>query len=311
MNTYATYGVTIRSEFDLPELPTLSEPTEDTDVVFRRGAVEPVPESVPGEGGRRIVADPGQCRLSYDSYGSFLVENGRTVTYDPHTPDVVGTKVVRRLLENEMLGVLLHQRGHLVLHASAVEIDGRVALFLGPRGVGKSTTAAAFHADGYAIMEDDIVCVRFEDGVPVVVPGVPELRLKPDAVEALDLAETRTYADDGGSDKRYQRFEDTPDPAPVVACYILTEGESVSLDDASENDHLFSLIESTYTRGLLRETEQTDTHFGQCATVVETTNCRRLTRTDDHAALPSLIERVVDDIKSTERSHRNGETVGD
>jgi len=75
-----------------------------------------------------------------------------------------------------------------VLHASAVSIDGKAAIFLGPRGAGKSTTtAAAFGAEGYSVLEDDVVAIRFDEGVLTVVPGVPQLRLKSDAAAALGV----------------------------------------------------------------------------------------------------------------------------
>lgn len=40
-----------------------------------------------------------------------------------------------------LVGVLLERAGGVVLHASAVEVDGRAVLFIGPSGAGKTTTA--------------------------------------------------------------------------------------------------------------------------------------------------------------------------
>lgn len=62
----------------------------------------------------------------------------------------------RQLIQNELLGLILYQRDHLVLRASAVSVDGAAAIFIGQRGVGKSTTAAAFDREGYAVLEDDV-----------------------------------------------------------------------------------------------------------------------------------------------------------
>jgi len=295
MDTYSAYGLRIRSQFELPELPDADAGETSPDIVFQRGDVEPVPESVDGKGGRRIRATPDRCRLSYESYGSFVVENGERVRFDPISEDVLEMKVIRRLLENEMLGVLLHQLGRLVLHASAVSVDGEVAMFLGPRGVGKSTTAAALHAAGCPIMEDDIVSVRFENGTPVVDAGVPEMRLNQDAVDALGLSETTSYQNDGKSDKRYQQFEDVPDPAPLTKCYVVEPGESLAFEPISEQEQLFSLVGNTYAQGLLSDTDQADNHFRQCSSIVQQTSFRRLTRPDDIDELPKLVESVVSD----------------
>jgi len=296
MNTYSAYGLTIQSQFDLPELRS-AEASSDVDALFRQGEVKPVPKWVNGEGGRRIQADPAQCRLSYESYGSFLVEDGKRVTFDPNPAGVTTTKIVRRLLENEILGVLLHQRGRLMLHASAVVVDGNAIVFLGPRGVGKSTTAAAFHAHGYGIIEDDIVSVRIENETPMVHPGVPELRLNPDTVEVLGFTETTSYPNDGNSGKRYHRLDDMPSAAPILACYVLQPSQTYSVTPLPEREQLFSLVESTYTQGLLSDTAQTGNHFQQCRTVVARTKFRSLSRRDDLDDISALVGTVIEDAK--------------
>ncbi|MUV88610.1 hypothetical protein GJ629_00815 [Halapricum sp. CBA1109] len=291
--TYRTYGLTVQSAFELPELPIAGDAGE-ADVVIERGTVEPVPESVESHGIRRVQATPGHVRLSYDTIGSFLVTGGDRIVFDPVSTDVVGTKLVRRLFENEMLGVVLHQRGRLVLHASAVVVDGEAVVFLGPRGVGKSTTAAAFRTRGYPILEDDIVSIRFEDETPVVDPGVPEMRLRPDAVEALGIERTHQCEDDGGSDKRYLVFDEQPDPVPIGGCYVLRQGERLVIEDLPEKERLFQLVDQTYTQGMLSDTDASGDHFRQCAAVVERTSFGVLQRPSDHDVLPSLVAAVVD-----------------
>lgn len=298
MYTYSAYGLDIQSAFELPELPVGESDGSAPDVVFSRGTVEPVPQSVNGTKGRRVRARAGQCRLSYDSYGSFLVSDGESVRFDPLSEDVLETKAIRRLLENEMLGVLLHQRGRLVLHASAVAIDGEVALFVGPRGAGKSTTAAALHRRGHPIMEDDIVSVRFEDGIPIVDPGVPEMRLNSDVVDTLDIKGTREYEDDAGPQKRYDEFEETPDPAPLGRCYALEKGDKIAIETLSQREQLFGLTEATYTQGLIPDTESSERHFQQCSEIVETTPFHRLTRPDDFKKLPAFLDAIVENILS-------------
>lgn len=291
--TYHTYGLTVQSAFELPELPAV-ESAEEGDVVIERGTVEPVPESVTGHGIRRVVATPEKVRLSYDSIGSFLVTGGDRIVFDPTSTDAAGTKLVRRLLENEMLGVVLHQRGRLVLHASAVVVGGSAVVFLGPRGVGKSTTAAAFRTHGYPILEDDIVSIRFDGETPIVDPGVPEMRLKPDAVEALGIGGTRQYENDGDSGKQYLELEEQPDPVPLERCYVLQQGERLAIDSLPERERLFQLIDQTYTQGMLSDTDASGDHFRQCAAVVEQTTFGVLRRPSDHDSLPSLVATVVD-----------------
>lgn len=63
----------------------------------------------------------------------------------------------------------------LLLHASAVAVDGRGVLIVGRAGSGKTTLALALLALGAELVADDRVrVVRGDDGRPLVMP-VPEL----------------------------------------------------------------------------------------------------------------------------------------
>lgn len=67
------------------------------------------------------------------------------------------------------------------LHASAVEIGGKVAIFLGQSGSGKSTLASYLAENTKASrVSDDILPVLFEENNLVALPHFPQLKL-PDA----------------------------------------------------------------------------------------------------------------------------------
>lgn len=298
MNYHAAYGLTVRTPFELPELPAVNPHSGQVDVEFRFGDVASVPESDGTSNGRRIAASPGDVRLSYDELGSFLVESGERVLCDPRSTAVVEGETFRRVLENEILGLILHQRDYLVLHASAVSVDGKAAVFLGPRGAGKSTTATAFHRTGYPMLEDDVVGIRFDGPEPTVVPGVPQLRLRDDAADALGVTDASTPSSEASYDKRYLPVEGVPDPATLAGCYVLREGETVSLEPLSGHKKILELIARTHARGLLSDTDQSPVHFSHCSTVVETARFCVLKRPNDLGRLPDLVETVATDLLS-------------
>ncbi|SEP21094.1 hypothetical protein SAMN05216388_104517 [Halorientalis persicus] len=298
MHYYSTYDLIVESEFQLPELPTVEPETATIDVAIRSAEVEPVPDSEGGTGRRRIQAEPGICRLSYDSIGSFLIKNGAQILFDPDHDGIIEKKITRRLIESEILGVLCHQRGLLVLHASAVSVDGKGAVFLGDRGAGKSTTAAAFYTGGNGLFEDDVVGIRFDHEGPVVLPGVPQLRLDPQAAEALGITDTVRYEDDWGPNKCYHATGNAPAPAPLAGCYILQEDEGLTIEQCTGQEAFVSLVSQTYAHGLLADTQTERDHFQQCSEIVETAQIRRIKRPKNFERIPELIEQVTEDVKT-------------
>src|SRR5436309_1183330 len=111
--TYSAYGLGIRSELLLPEL---EQSRSGHDVEIRLGSVD------------RITADDRRVRhaarvsareafLYWQEVGAFGVEEGARITVEPAPgADEEG---VRLLLLGSVFGVLLHQRGELLLHASS------------------------------------------------------------------------------------------------------------------------------------------------------------------------------------------------
>lgn len=301
MYRYTAYGLEIQSSLQLPEFPRSEGTASSVDAVFRQDAVEPVPESVPGVGRRRIAAEPGRCRFSYDGIGSFLVENGERITFDLATelaPESIPRKVVRRLFANELISMLVHQRGELVVHASAVAVDDEAAVFLGPKGAGKSTTAVAFHEQGHPVLEDDLVGIRFDEaGQPLVVPGVPQVRLLPDAIDGLALEGT-TQPEEGDAEKRYKTVVTAREPKPLTQCFFLETGSEISFESVDPQDRVVRLIAQTYTGGLLSETETVADNFERCTAVGTTATFATLSRPQDHAQLPAVVTAVVERMRA-------------
>lgn len=297
---YSAYDLLLRSAFELSELPTVGESSDPPDVEIRRGFVEPVSESVEGTGGRRIAATPNAIRLTYESIGSFRVEGGDQVVCDPVDEEASEREFFRRLIENELLGLVLYQRDHLVLHASAVSVDGQAVIFIGPRGAGKSTTAAAFGAEGHSVLEDDVVAIRFDDDGPIVVPGVPQLRLKSDAAAALGVQQTTKPSEESWYEKHLLQIETTSEPAPLRGCYLLMDGETCAFDSVPVREQILNLIAQTHARGLLSDTNRSPVHFDQCSRFIEAVPVRGLKRPRDHGLLPSVVDLVVNDVKNAQ-----------
>lgn len=300
MYQYTAYGLGIESAFELPELRDSQAGEGAPDVVVRQSSLTPVPERPANtEGERRLDVQPEYCRLSYDDVGTFRIEGDSRILVDPETASVPETKVFRRLLAGQVLGLLCHQRGHLVLHGSAVQVDDRAVVFLGPTGAGKSTTAAAFYRQGYPLLDDDIVVVRFDDGGPVVAPGVPQLKLTPEMEARIDIDSAKAEDTSDVTGKTHYRTETAnvdPDAVPLAGCYLLRDGPTASVERVTGRDAILELIANTYTGGLLDETDRNGANFQHCTSIVRNTSVNALARPQDLAALPDLVDAVVSDV---------------
>lgn len=141
----------------------------------------------------------------------------------PHAPDA-DPATLEHLLVDQVLPRVLAQQGELLIHASALAIQGRHVLFLGPSGWGKSTLAGLLQRRGHDVLSDD--CVQLTvgpDGVGAI-PTYPSLRLNADSLAAVfpDLGGSTPVAH--YSDKRRVPMasqEDAGEPKRISALYLL------------------------------------------------------------------------------------------
>ncbi|MFZ5746883.1 MAG: HprK-related kinase A [Pseudomonadota bacterium] len=104
-------------------------------------------------------------------------------------PDAAPLPLAQGLLAAEMgmnLQMALGQRRYLLLHASAVERDGRALVMSGVSGAGKSTLAALLMARGWRLMGDEFALLDPASGLIHAFPRL--ISLKNDAVAVLQAA---------------------------------------------------------------------------------------------------------------------------
>jgi HprK-related kinase A len=104
-------------------------------------------------------------------------------------PDAAPLPLAQGLLAAEMgmnLQMALAQRRYLLLHASAVERDGKAVLMTGISGAGKSTLAALLMARGWRLMGDEFVLIDPSTGLAHAFPRL--VSLKNQAIEVVGRA---------------------------------------------------------------------------------------------------------------------------
>lgn len=180
--TYHVYGLKLRSAIELPEL--LSAPPGGEEVEIRMGKV---PEQLNGRASKGVLyqAIEGDFILRMKDVGAFRVQKGTTITLEPFTEKPSG--LFRVFLLGSVMGAVLHQRGILPVHGSAVSNEKGALVIAGRSAAGKSTLAAALAARSYQLVADDISALTAYSKGFEVQAGIPWLKLWKDALDKTGL----------------------------------------------------------------------------------------------------------------------------
>lgn len=232
--------------------------------------------------------------ICYDwsGLGKALVRNGNEVFLDPirgvdggeFSPFVTGA----------ILAILLHQRGLLVLHASAVVVDGRAIAFLGNKGAGKSTLAAFLQKRGHGFLTDDLVPIAFEHGTVKIAPGFPRIKLRADSVKSVDLEWDAMAKVHPLVDKRSHRILENFSHIPVSlsGIYVLEKSPEINIVQQSSTAALTEIVRHTFLGKYLQTLGQIGEHFQHCSRLVSAVPVYRLKRPHIHSFLPALAETI-------------------
>jgi len=185
LHFFTAAGLNLASEFDLPGLLPIAPDAGAPDVWVCVGDVADTLEN-PTAVGPVWQANASQLLLQIPGIARFAVTEGREIRVAPENGQPLEELAI--FVVGTMLGILLHQRAHVVLHASAIQVGDKAVLFCGPSGAGKSTIAAALNRLGYAVISDDVCALGFAaGGAPLAYPDGRVLKLWAEATQELGL----------------------------------------------------------------------------------------------------------------------------
>jgi hypothetical protein len=294
--SYLAYDLRICSELALPELDVAAL-TPNVSVSI--GEVAPAPSPLDATGGA-FWAVPGEACHYLEQAGSFLVREGRQIVVDP--AEGADPALLRLSILGPALGILLHQRGHLVLHASTVAVDGGAAAFVGGRRWGKSTLAAAMYLRGHRVVADDVTALTVGHGPPSVLPGFPQLKLWPDAAASLGQTVDTLPRLHPRFEKRALRVTRgfSRQPVPLRRVYVLDEGPAADGEPLEPTEALVEMLRhwygSRFGDGLLRFGDAAAIHLQLCAALVRDVAVRRLRRPARAASVADVVDLVEADL---------------
>lgn len=288
---YRAFGITLCSELLLSEL---NPGDGDCDLSIRFGTVA-LPPFSKIDGRECVAATEAEAWFLWENAGRFLVRHGREIIIEPD--DGVEPSTIRQFLLGSVLAMAMHQRWLVVLHGSAVSVNGRGFAFVGDSGQGKSTTAAALVARGHLPLADDIVAIDLTSEGPVLLPAFPELNLWSDVSHAVGFSGDAPAPNQMSRSKRQYRFpgDQLISAVPLAGIYRIEAGSRLELQSNSPSEGTVELFNNSFGPALLPFGTAAPI-FQLCSRLATMTPVLCLTRTMNLADLPALIDLIEERI---------------
>ena len=212
----------------------------------------------------------------------------------PGVPDAT----IRDLYLNQVLPLALSQRGKLVLHASAVEVDGRAAVFLGESGRGKSTLAASFASAGHRFLADDGLVLEREGQTYVAQPSHPSIRLWQDSETALlrppGMGSAQSPLPAKARHLPGSRLAFCGEPRVLGHIYALGRGTSreVAIEKLSPREAVVGLLSNSFLLDI-KDQALLSRHFDRIADLAQLPICYRLDYPRMFEVLPEIRQAIL------------------
>ncbi len=163
------------------------------------------------------------------------------------------------------IAALLFQRNLIPFHVSGIrENNGRIWLFAGPSGIGKSTLALKLTEKGYQHFTDDTALIYPKDGQCLSVPSYPMIRAWKPTLENQFAFDNKNAAKITGSSEKYSIFfhdKFLEEPALVKGIIFLeNQGNRILGEKMKPKEGMFRLANNIYRKqwidGMRKQTLQ-------------------------------------------------------
>ncbi|MCE9683130.1 hypothetical protein [Halomonas alkalisoli] len=302
---YRTYGLTISSQLELPELPQAEAISQPDVVVLTPGVAEKLEGATFRKGWLEMGDD--RCQITIEGVARYRVEQGQRILLDRRVPrgddTVADPGDIRLFLLGSALGALLHQRNWFPLHVSALNTPGGVWAFTGHSGAGKSTIGAWLHyTQNWPLVTDDVAVIKPHEDAPYLHPGPPRIKLWKDALAALGIQTEGLVRDMTREDKYHLMLnKDVQDqPSPLKALVMLEraeEGEAASLERVKGMVAFKSVMATLYRPEMGTEFNTAEQLMRESIKLAEKINIYRFRRPwsleEMNTSIKPLLEKIM------------------
>lgn len=288
---YTIFGLVIESEIELTGLIQSNATPPDT--IIKLGKVPEHLEEIKNKG-ILYESSKNDFLFKFETVGRYRVKNGREIIVQPNknaTPEEI-----QLFLLGAAIGGLLHQRGILPIHGSAIATEKESFIIAGASSAGKSSLAAALSERGYSILTDDVSAIGFTKEQSFVYPGTPYLKLWGDVLsyfnEVSELKRVRPKLE-----KYFKPVRSNPLPEHVMLKCIIILGvkntPGFTLESINGADKFNQLWNNTYR---MQYSENLDQGISQFNNLTKLVNCTKVIRVE-RPAYPLQINELADFIQ--------------
>lgn len=299
MNThfYKAFGLIFESDIEIPEFVPTDETNPDIRI-FRGSAPDEIPS--PAAKGVLFQGSSSEFLLKVPDTGKIFVSNGNAVCIDKKAG--VSWDDIRVFMLSSGMGALLHQRELLPMHASAVEMNGVVAMFMGNSGTGKSTLAAAFSKKGARVLADDISLIRHPENSSILVPAFPQVKLWEDSLTKLQDSPgnlKKVRAELGKYWKTItERFQDQPKTVALAFLLSPVNNDNFSITRLKGIEKFNVLKNNTYKFRFIHSTGLEKNHFGNISRLANNITLFKTERPSGGFELDKLVDLLLEQINA-------------
>lgn len=248
-----------------------------------------------------VAAGPQDFWMDVPDTMRLHVADGSCMTIEP-APDA-SMNVIRSYLLGSGIGALLHQRGLLPLHASAVEIDGVAAVFCGPSGAGKSSLALHLVKRRHRLLCDDICAIDMASGAPRVWPGLVNLKLWRESLATVGEPHADLQPVLPGTDKYKLPIEDLASNRSYALGHLFFLGVSDQRQPTATamagSSAMAALVANTFRGQLVGPMNHSRQHFEHSMAVIAATNISLLSRAWSMAEMAATCQLIETTIRSS------------
>jgi len=290
MNSYSAYGLGIHSEIPVPEF--IATKTIGDVFIRIKNYSSDSGESIERQSYLNIGLET--TVLSIHKIGKFLIHDGCEIIVNP-APNV-DIRLIQRYLAGSVMALLLYQRGHFVLHASAVNIKGCATLLLGYPGAGKSSLAAALFSLGHEVITDDVSAINIDRETAKIFPGFPQLKLSIGVAKIFGYDSKNLIILDEHDKKRGYRFVNrfSNFSVPVRRVYVVKEEDKPGIERISPQEAVIEFIRHSIPTRFAQPGNAS--HLLQCISLAKQVDTFRLRRSYSTQKLPTFAKDVEEHI---------------